>query len=161
MPCSPLRGVLRFSARLLKPRCASRGCRRSKARCEPLITQGVSGQPRLIDWHCAFCGASDANQFTRDGHYQRSLETGWGHLDKLRVPMVECLGCQHDVVAHFAILEKYQRFWLDAREPSYLWQWFVPELTPLEPSLGQPRSDQPWDYGRSMNGSISSKRSCK
>jgi hypothetical protein len=74
----------------------------------------VSGQPRLIDWHCAFCGASDANQFTRDGHYQRSLETGWGHLDTLHVPMVECQGCQHDVVAHFAILEKYQRFWLDA-----------------------------------------------
>jgi putative transposase len=56
----------------------------------------------------------DANQFTRDGHYQRSLETGWGHLEALRVPMVECQHCQHDVVAHFAILDKYQRFWLDA-----------------------------------------------
>ncbi len=28
--------------------------------------------------------------------------------------MVECQHCQHDVVAQFAILEKYQRFWLDA-----------------------------------------------
>jgi hypothetical protein len=74
----------------------------------------VSGQRRPIDWSCAFCGSDDANQFTRDGHYQRSLETGWGHLDALRVPMVECQHCQHDVVAHFAILEKYQRFWLDA-----------------------------------------------
>lgn len=74
----------------------------------------VSGQPRPIDWSCAFCGSGDANQFTRDGHYQRSLETGWGHLDALRVPMVECQHCQHDVVAHFAILEKWQRFWLDA-----------------------------------------------
>ncbi len=74
----------------------------------------VSGEIRPIDWHCAFCNSSDANQFTRDGHYQRSLETGWGHLDTLRVPMVECQRCQHDVVAHFAILEKYQRFWLDA-----------------------------------------------
>jgi putative transposase len=27
--------------------------------------------------------------------------------------MLECQGCQHDVVAHFAIWEKYQRFWLD------------------------------------------------
>jgi len=66
----------------------------------------VSGQPRPIDWSCAFCGSDDANQFTRDGHYQRSLATGWGHLDALRVPMVECHHCQHDVVAHFAILEK-------------------------------------------------------
>lgn len=74
----------------------------------------VSSQPRSIDWHCAFCGCSDANQVTRDGHYQRSLETGWGHLDTLLVPMMECQCCQHDVVAHFAILEKYQRFWLDA-----------------------------------------------
>ena len=74
----------------------------------------VGSQPRPIDWHCAFCGCEDANQFTRDGHYQRSLETGWGHLDTLRVPMLECQRCQHDVVAQFAIMEKYQRFWLDA-----------------------------------------------
>jgi hypothetical protein len=42
------------------------------------------------------------------------LETGWGHLDTLRVPMLECQRCEHDVVAQFAILQKYQRFWLDA-----------------------------------------------
>ncbi len=30
------------------------------------------------------------------------------------MPMVECQRCQHDVVAQFAILDKYQRFWLDA-----------------------------------------------
>ena len=76
----------------------------------------VSSQPRAIDWCCAFCGSSDANQFTRDGHYRRRLETGWGHLDTLRVPMLECQQCQHDVVAHFAILDKYQRFWLDASQ---------------------------------------------
>jgi hypothetical protein len=74
----------------------------------------VSTQPRLIDWQCAFCGCSDANQFTRDGHYLRRLETGWGHVERLRVPMLECQQCQHDVVAQFAILHKYQRFWLDA-----------------------------------------------
>ncbi len=73
----------------------------------------VSSQPRPIDWHCAFCGSSDANQFTGDGHYQRTLETGWGHLDTLRVPLVACQRCQHEVVAQFAIWEKYQRFWLD------------------------------------------------
>jgi putative transposase len=111
-----------------------------KPRCEPLIIDGVtqvlqefleqevttklgrakrsprqvSSQARPIDWRCAHCGCTDANQFTRDGHYRRSLETGWGHLDVLRVPMLECQRCAHDVVAQFAILEKYQRFWLDA-----------------------------------------------
>ena len=74
----------------------------------------VSSQPRPIDWHCAFCGCEDANQFTRDGHYQRSLETGWGPLDTLRVPMLECQRCQHDVVAQFAIMDKDKRFWLEA-----------------------------------------------
>jgi hypothetical protein len=121
-------------------------CRRSQGRCEPLIIEGVTlvlqefleqevttklgrpkrsprrvrGEMRPIDGSCAFCGAGEAKQFTRDGHYQRSLETGWGHLDALRVPMVECHHCQHDVVAHCALLDKYQRFWLDARQRAIL-----------------------------------------
>jgi putative transposase len=74
----------------------------------------MSSQPRPIDWQCAHCGCTDANQFIRDGHYRRRLETGWGHLETLRVPMLECQRCEHDVVAQFAILDKYQRFWLDA-----------------------------------------------
>ena len=74
----------------------------------------ISSQARSIDWQCGFCGSSDANQFIRDGHYRRSLETGWRHLDVVRVPMVEYQRCEHDVVAQFAILEKYQRYWLDA-----------------------------------------------
>ncbi|HEY1352857.1 MAG TPA: hypothetical protein VGF67_24850 [Ktedonobacteraceae bacterium] len=37
----------------------------------------------------------------------------WGKVSELRVPMVECQVCQHDVVSHFAILEKYHRFWMD------------------------------------------------
>ncbi len=76
----------------------------------------VSAQAREIDWQCAFCGCQDANQFTRDGHYRRGLETGWGHLDDLQVPMLECQHCQHDVIAHFAILEKFERFWLDVNQ---------------------------------------------
>ena len=50
----------------------------------------VSSAQRAIDWQCARCGCSDANQFTRDGHYRRNLETGWGHLEDLQVPMLEC-----------------------------------------------------------------------
>jgi hypothetical protein len=74
----------------------------------------VSSTARSIDWQYASCGCRDANQFTRDGHYRRNLETGWGHLEDLQVPMLECQQCQHDVICTFSILEKYQRFWLDA-----------------------------------------------
>src|SRR2546426_2531342 len=73
----------------------------------------VSGQAREIDWQCGHGGCRDANQFTRDGHYRRALETGWGHVEGLQVPMVECQCCGHDVVCHYTILEKYRRFWLD------------------------------------------------
>jgi hypothetical protein len=73
-----------------------------------------SSQARLSDGHGASCGWADANQLTRDEHSRRSLETGWGHLDVVRVPMLEWQRCEHDVVAQFAILHKSQRFWLDA-----------------------------------------------
>jgi Transposase, Mutator family len=73
----------------------------------------VSGQEREIDWQCGHCGCRDANQFTRDGHYRRSLETGWGQVEGLQVPMLECQRCGHDVVCTYTILEKYRRFWLD------------------------------------------------
>jgi len=73
----------------------------------------VSGQAREIDWQCAACGSRDANQFIRDGHYRPDLETGWGHLDGVQVPMLECQRCGHDVICHFAIMEKFRRFWLD------------------------------------------------
>src|SRR5713101_1083095 len=73
----------------------------------------VGGHAHEIDWQCVHGGCRDANQFTRDGHYRRALETGWGHVEGLRVPMVECQCCGHDVVCTYTILEKYRRFWLD------------------------------------------------
>ena len=76
-------------------------------------TRQISSQKREIDWTCGFCGCQDAHQFTRDGHYKRNLETGWGHVQDLQVPMLECQQCHHDVICQFSILEKYQRFWLD------------------------------------------------
>ena len=81
-------------------------------RAKGVPRQGSSTE-RSIDWQCAHCGCSDANQFTRDGHYRRNVETGWGHLQGLQVPMLECQQCQHDVMCAFTILEKFQRFWLD------------------------------------------------
>ena len=59
----------------------------------------IGEQPREIDWKCAHCGSQDANQFTRDGHYQRTLDTKLGHIGHLRVPMLECQKCHH--VQHF------------------------------------------------------------
>jgi hypothetical protein len=64
----------------------------------PRRCRQVSGQVREIDWQCGHCGCRDANQFTRDGHYRRALETGWGHIEGLQVPMLECQRCGHDVV---------------------------------------------------------------
>ncbi|HEY1352541.1 MAG TPA: hypothetical protein VGF67_23220, partial [Ktedonobacteraceae bacterium] len=70
----------------------------------------VSAEPQEIDWSCGHCGCCDAQQFIRDGHYRRDLLTSWGPASDLRVPMLECQQCQHDVVSHFALLEKQQRF---------------------------------------------------
>ena len=81
-----------------------------RAKGEP---RQVSSAQRAIDWQCACCGCTDANQFTRDGQDLRNLETGWGHLQDLQVPRLSCQQCQHDVICTFAILEKEQRFWLD------------------------------------------------
>jgi len=77
------------------------------------VNRQISSQKREIDWKCRYCGCEDANQFTRDGHYKRNLETGWGHMQDMRVPMLECQNCYHDVICTFSLLEKYKRFWLD------------------------------------------------
>ena len=66
----------------------------------------ISSQQRESEWKCGYCGGPDAHQFIRDGHYKRSLETGWGHIQDLRVPMLECQECHHDVLCQFSILEK-------------------------------------------------------
>ncbi len=92
----------------------------------------ITGKSREIDWQCGHCGCTDANQFTRDGHYRRGLETGWGHLSDLRVPMLECQACQHDVVSQFAILEKYHRFWLDLDQDVLFGSGFGQSLRQLQ-----------------------------
>jgi hypothetical protein len=80
----------------------------------------AKSQERAIDWKCGQCGCSDANQFIRDGHYRRELQTGWGVIQNLHVPMLECQRCKHDVVCDYAILEKYKRFWMDLSQDA-LW----------------------------------------
>jgi transposase-like protein len=80
----------------------------------------AQSQERAIDWHCGHCGCGDANQFIRDGHYRRELQTGWGVIENLQVPMLECQRCKHDVICEYAILEKYKRFWMDLSQDA-LW----------------------------------------
>jgi hypothetical protein len=80
----------------------------------------VRSQIREIDWQCAHCECRDANQFTRDGHYRRNLETGWGHIQNMQVPMLECQLCGHKVECEYTILEKNHRFWLDL-DQDVLW----------------------------------------
>src|SRR6267378_807762 len=80
----------------------------------------AKSQERAIDWKCGNCGCSDANQFIRDGHYRRDLQTGWGTVQDLQVPMLECQRCKHDVICDYAILVKYKRFWMDLAQDA-LW----------------------------------------
>ena len=70
-----------------------------RAKGEP---RRVSSQPREIEWVCGHCGCRDAHQFTRDGHYRRSLATSYGLLEDLQVPMLECQCCGHDVICAVA-----------------------------------------------------------
>jgi len=79
----------------------------------------VSDQPRTINWQCGHCGCQNANQFTRDGHYRRTLDTTLGHIDQLRIPMLECQMCHHDVICQFRILEKFQRVWADLQQDAF------------------------------------------
>jgi len=79
-------------------------------------TRRISSQERKSDWRCGYCGCQDANQFIRDGHYRRNLETGWGHISGLRVPLLECQRCGHDVICSFRILGKFQRLWIDLEQ---------------------------------------------
>src|SRR5258708_7861051 len=87
--------------------------------------QPRQSQERAIDWKCKHCECSDANQFIRDGHYRRELQTGWGVIQDLHVPMLECQHCKHDVVCDYAILEKYKRFWMDLSQDA-LWSRRLP-----------------------------------
>ena len=79
----------------------------------------TNGQAREIDWRCGNCGCTDANYFIRDGPARRELQTGWGIIQNLQVPMLECQHCKHDMFCNYAILEKYKRFWMDLSQDAF------------------------------------------
>jgi putative transposase len=60
---------------------------------------------------CRQCGSQDPQDFRRDGHYQRYLDTHWGRL-RINVPQVECM-CEGWVQVPFKTLRSRQRIWDD------------------------------------------------
>ncbi|HWZ20648.1 MAG TPA: hypothetical protein VNW73_17770 [Ktedonobacteraceae bacterium] len=54
------------------------------------------------------------------------------------MPMLECQRCEHDVVAQFANLDTYQRFWLDAPQRAIFGSGLSRSLRQREHRTGQP-----------------------
>ena len=69
------------------------------------------GQWRRIRARCRRCGSQYAQDFRRDGHYPRHLDTRWGRL-LIWVPQVECV-CGGKVRVPFQTLRCGQRIWDD------------------------------------------------
>lgn len=63
---------------------------------------------------CRRCGSRDAQDFRRDGHYRRHLDTSWGRLE-ISVPQLECV-CGGSVTVPFQGLRPRQRIWDDLEE---------------------------------------------
>lgn len=69
-----------------------------------------------LPWACGRCGASNARDFTRDGHYRRQLQTMGGSVGCVRVPMLECQVCGGSAAIEFGALARHQQLWLDVDE---------------------------------------------
>jgi len=68
-----------------------------------------------VPWACHRCGGRQAQDFMRDGHYTRGLQTLSGGLS-LPVPMLECQVCGASADVEFAALPKHKQLWLDIDE---------------------------------------------
>ena len=66
---------------------------------------------RRVPARCNRCGSQDPQDFRRDGHYLRYLDTSWGRL-RISVPQVECI-CEGTVKVPFQTLRSRQRIWDD------------------------------------------------
>lgn len=66
---------------------------------------------RRVPIRCNRCGSQDPQDFRRDGHYTRHLDTGWGRV-QISVPQVECI-CGGTVAVRFQTLRTRQRIWDD------------------------------------------------
>ena len=66
---------------------------------------------RRVPARCNRCGSQAPQDFRRDGHYLRYLDTSWGRL-RISVPQVECI-CEGTVKVPFQTLRSRQRIWDD------------------------------------------------
>lgn len=60
---------------------------------------------------CRKCGCQQVNQFWRNGHYARGLDTSWGHVT-IGMPQVRCR-CKGVVELPWRTVRKGQRIWED------------------------------------------------
>ena len=81
----------------------------------PRMPRAMSGE-REMSWACHGCGQRRAQDFERDGHYPRGLQTMWGGLLPVQVPMLECRVCGASADIEFAALPKHKHLWLDIDE---------------------------------------------
>lgn len=70
------------------------------------VSSGVKGKAV-----CRKCGSQQVNQFWRNGHYVRGLDTSWGHL-RIAMPQVRCQ-CGGWVDLAWQTVRKGQRIWDD------------------------------------------------
>jgi transposase-like protein len=61
--------------------------------------------------YCQKCGSHKVSHFQRNGHYQRGLDTSWGHL-QIEMPQVRC-ECGGSVKMPYQIIQSRQRIWDD------------------------------------------------
>lgn len=66
---------------------------------------------RRVPARCKRCGSQDPQDFRRDGHYTRYLDTSWGRV-QISVPQLECV-CSGKVAVPFQTLRSRQRIWDD------------------------------------------------
>lgn len=70
------------------------------------VSSGVKGKAV-----CRKCSSHQVNQFWRNGHYLRGLDTSWGHL-RIGMPQVRCQ-CGGGVEIAWQTVRKGQRIWDD------------------------------------------------
>jgi putative transposase len=71
---------------------------------------------------CQKCGSQQVNQFWRNGHYGRWLDTKWGRV-RLQMPQVRCQ-CGGSVAIPWQTVQKGQRIWDDLgweMQAEYTW----------------------------------------
>lgn len=67
--------------------------------------------PKQVKARCQRCGSHNRQDFRRNGHYPRDLNTCWGQV-RLQMPQVECV-CDGAVKIPFQSLRPRQRVWED------------------------------------------------